>query len=287
MKKYKNLIISICSRDVRYVLSVYDPNHSLIITSSRSLLNTYKLLNLNVTFSKNVFIIYFSNLGSSLFFFGQGNRFDLVILALLKKVLPNFLSMKIFYKDCYVDHFDKIFAKRDEILWVKFQKFTYFLTGIVICGVPNRYSLNKNHIVYKFVWVNLYQDNILLNYEKYKIDLDKNSIILLLDPGILDLVDIEILAKYYTLYLKPHYLDDYGINILSQIEGKAFLLDRNIPCELFQGYKYIIGFNSTCLMGLDNSISLAPLIGAETNGKVGQSFNTMATFYQFIISKDV
>jgi hypothetical protein len=287
MNKNKNLIISICSRDVRYVLSVYDPNHSLIITSSRSLFNTYKILNLNVAFSNNLFFIYLSNFGSSIFFFGQGNRFDLIILALLKKSFPNFLRLKIFYRDCYIEHFDKVFARNNEILWPKIQKFTYFITGVAFCGLKNIYGISKNQIVYRFVWVNLFQDKILLNYENYKIDLDKNSIIVLMEPGILDIVDIEILSKYCTVYLKPHYLDVYEFDNLSKIEGKAIMLDRNIPCELFQGFKYMIGINSTCLFGLDNSISLAPIFGFAIDGKVGQSFNCIVTFYEFITTKYV
>lgn len=280
-KKLKKIIVSVCSRDIIYVLSVYENKNSLIITSSSELFQTYKEFKLNVLYTKNSIQFLFKNKRASIYFFGQGNRFDIIILSFLKKYFNKYLTSKIYYKDCYINHLDKVTVSSFDLIFPKFQMCSYRLFGMAICGDIDPINLQKKKIVYKYFWVDLMQDNIPLNFRNYKIQLPSDSIVILIEPKILDVLDLALITKNYKVYLKPHYIYDHGIK-KEDLSQYGIILNKYLPFELFYGYKYVIGLHSTCLNDLNNSISLSPLVGAIENARVATTIYSLKDFYNHI-----
>lgn len=265
-----------------YVLSVYEKKNSLIVTSSLDLFRTYKELKLNVTFTKNSIPLFIKHKKASIYFFGQGNRFDIVIYSLLKKYFNKYLTSKIYYRDCYVTHLNKVIVSSSDLLFPKLQKHTYSFFGMAICGDFDFSNFKEKKIVYKYFWVNLFQDDIPLNFLNYKIQLPNDSIVILLEPKTLQILDLDLISKSYKVYLKPHYIYDHGIKKEDLYKYDITILNKQIPFELFYGYKYVIGLYSTCLNDLTNGISLSPLVGAVENERVATTIYNIKDLYNHL-----
>jgi hypothetical protein len=244
-KKQNSVIISVCSNDVRFCLSVYKEG-DIILTPYMPIEMIYNKLGIPVILSKNLFLwVLFSKI-KMVYIFGQGPTFFILYFQRFLRLF----GKKLYFSDSYLSLNVAQLAPEPNIghesVKLYFPRWIARLLKFEPCYDGGFFWLQSYSIIEPMVQIkttyNIQAANCLIILDE----------VFMIDQNILD---IQRLAARYKLYLKRK--SRGGVVKIDQKILTFFEehVDTIIPIELYSNYIAIIG-NHSIALNMPNSISL-------------------------------
>lgn len=257
-KENSKLIISICSTDVIYCVSVYKKGDK-IITPYAAIGEIYYQLGIPVKVTGALFLNALFCMGKEIYIFSQGPVFWILYLRNIFKIIKK----KVFYSECYLR------SKQRELLTV--ESMTIGENIHIKSYLPLSLQKFLRLGVFSdggYTWIQCFtfMDPLpTIDIRQYGIKCKGELVILdeiLIDYP--DLLDFERISKSDNIIVKRKSrkgggwkLPDDKLKYCAPINGKNI-----VPLELWSGYKFILGYMSTALK-LERAVSLEKIVDSK------------------------
>lgn len=273
LKSENKLIISICSRDVIYCLSVFEPG-DVILAHNKAIQNVYFKLGVKANYTRFLFLSVLFSSSTIVYVFGQGPTFKILFF---RKLLSK-LGKRIFYSDSY-QNIESCMIDPDpsitlDAIYKYFPDWLQRFLGIGFFSAGNYYFFHAFTMMEPTIPI----------IKKFEINCD-NSVVILDEILILypNLLDYKRIASKYKMYLKKKSRKSGFLKVDPSILTWFFEHgDTIVPIELYSDYRAIIGNNSTALF-MPKSISVSKIVG-EPNHWMAATFipDTLEELYLYL-----